>query len=101
MLLILYIVIMTHWYLTQEPVEWRLGQSLHRRKTKGRKRLKLDWDCAYDIPLLASLHVLSNDEILQEVNFVVVDHAYNDINIFSSCYTIKKNLLLIVSLKLI
>ena len=77
---------MTHWYLTQEPVERRLGQSLHWKKTKERKRLKLDWDCAYDIPLLVSLHVLlSNDEILQEANFVIV--ALIILIIFSSCYT--------------
>ena len=46
---------------------------MHWRKQKGKKRLKLDWDCAYDIPLLPSLLVLlSKDEILQEVKSLII-----------------------------
>ena len=52
----------------QVPEERKLGQSLRRRKVKGKSKLKLCWDYAYDIPLLSSLRsFLSNRQVLEEV----------------------------------
>lgn len=55
-------------FFVQEPLEERLGRSVHTRRRDSTTRLTLEFDKAYYVSLLESLHLLlSQAAIFREV----------------------------------